>query len=275
MSKEQKSKRTRIDLYNLIKDRKNIFNKNNMETKYVRVPFEVELAKKITNGECDGRIVTRDGMNARIICWDKKSGSRYSIVALLDVDTEEFIFTYTVNGFEVVDIESETDLFLEIPQNITFKDGDVLFCCGNHEWIFIYKKGKIKTDFYVALGDDGNIYFDEFLMDDREIKELRHATEEETQRMIYALKSNIDEKAKKYLERFFPKHSKSSNTGKNCEFKPFDKVLVRDNDELSWCCDIFSHKSKDGKYVCIGFYWKYCIPYNEQTAHLLGTTENY
>lgn len=27
-----------------------------METKYVRVPFEVKLAKKITNGEVDGRI---------------------------------------------------------------------------------------------------------------------------------------------------------------------------------------------------------------------------
>lgn len=86
-----------------------------MEIKYVRVPFEVELAKKITNGECDGRIVTRDGMNARIICWDKKSDSIYSIVALLDVNTEEFIFTYTVNGFEVVDIESDTDLFFGNP----------------------------------------------------------------------------------------------------------------------------------------------------------------
>lgn len=32
-----------------------------METKYVKVPFEVELAKKITNGEVEGRIIDNDG----------------------------------------------------------------------------------------------------------------------------------------------------------------------------------------------------------------------
>ena len=32
-----------------------------METKYVRVPFDIEMAKKITNGKVEGRVVTRDG----------------------------------------------------------------------------------------------------------------------------------------------------------------------------------------------------------------------
>lgn len=41
-----------------------------METKYVKVPFEVELAKKITNGEVEGRIVTRGGRSARVVCYD-------------------------------------------------------------------------------------------------------------------------------------------------------------------------------------------------------------
>lgn len=43
-----------------------------METKYVRVPFEVELAKKITEKLVDGRIVTRDGRSVRVVCWDRK-----------------------------------------------------------------------------------------------------------------------------------------------------------------------------------------------------------
>ena len=53
--------------------------------KLVRVPFDLELAKKITNGECDGRIVTRDGKNARVVCWDKKKGD-FPIVALISGD---------------------------------------------------------------------------------------------------------------------------------------------------------------------------------------------
>ena len=43
-----------------------------METKYVRVPFDVEMAKKITNGEVEGRVVTRDGRSVRILCFDRK-----------------------------------------------------------------------------------------------------------------------------------------------------------------------------------------------------------
>jgi hypothetical protein len=41
-----------------------------MEHKLVKVPFDVELAKKITNKECEGKIVTRSGRSARIVCFD-------------------------------------------------------------------------------------------------------------------------------------------------------------------------------------------------------------
>lgn len=266
MSKEQKSKRTRIDLYNLIKDRKNIFNKNNMETKYVRVPFEVELAKKITNGECDGRIVTRDGMNARIICCDKKSGSIYSIVALLDANTEEFIFTYTVNGFEVLDIESDTDLMLEIPEYMTFKDGDILICeCGTP---FVYKDTKDRHgnfSAYCGIDLQGNIFFD---MKGWTYSIKGHANEEQKKNIIEALKTSKEPKAKEYLKRFFNIEQKQEY-----EFKPFDKVLVKDHDEDSeWRCDLFSRKNEDGLYICVGSIYEQCIPY-EGNEHLLGTTD--
>lgn len=60
-----------------------------------------------------------------------------------------------------------------------------------------------------------------------------------------------------------------------CPFKPFDKVLVRDNEEDLWYANFFTHYNGDDKYypyVCIGTHYRYCIPYNEHTAHLLGTT---
>lgn len=61
------------------------------------------------------------------------------------------------------------------------------------------------------------------------------------------------------------------------EFKPFDKVLVSNElfDNGVWCADIFSHKNEKGEFVCVGSGWMHCIPYNDQTAHLLGTTENW
>lgn len=62
-----------------------------------------------------------------------------------------------------------------------------------------------------------------------------------------------------------------------CPFKPFDKVLVRDTDEQAWCANYFSHYKNDPDYfyVCINGIYHYCIPYNEHTAHLLGTTDPY
>lgn len=62
------------------------------------------------------------------------------------------------------------------------------------------------------------------------------------------------------------------------QFKPFDQVLVRDNDTHLWKCGIFSHynhKEHEFVYSCVGSIYKYCIPYNENTAHLLGTCNPY
>ena len=56
--------------------------------------------------------------------------------------------------------------------------------------------------------------------------------------------------------------------------KPFDKVLVKDKDE--WACTLFSHIVNGHnyyKYKCCNFLlYRYCIPYNDDTKHLVGTT---
>lgn len=59
------------------------------------------------------------------------------------------------------------------------------------------------------------------------------------------------------------------------ELKPFDKVLVRDFSKDKWSISFFSFKKKD-LYVCINHCsWNQCIPYNEETSHLLGTTDDW
>ena len=66
-------------------------------------------------------------------------------------------------------------------------------------------------------------------------------------------------------ERFDPK-----------TLKPFDKVLVkRSGKEDSWTCNIFSSYSKGTGYdfECLDDVYENCIPYNDNTKHLVGTTD--
>ena len=58
--------------------------------------------------------------------------------------------------------------------------------------------------------------------------------------------------------------------------QPFDKVLVRDSNSEGWMVQLFSYiiESKNiYPYVCIAYNYKYCIPYNDDTKHLVGTTD--
>lgn len=73
-----------------------------------------------------------------------------------------------------------------------------------------------------------------------------------------------------YKELELPKpHYNISN------FKPYQKVLIRFGNNDTWRADFFSHIKEDrGRYfVGIGYANKQCIPYNDDTKHLLGTTD--
>ena len=55
--------------------------------------------------------------------------------------------------------------------------------------------------------------------------------------------------------------------------KPFDKVLVRENFNEEWYCNVFSHRSSCGYAHVDGCSYDYCIPYNDDTKHLAGTSK--
>lgn len=68
------------------------------------------------------------------------------------------------------------------------------------------------------------------------------------------------------VERFDPK-----------TLQPFDKILVRDTNNETWSCGLFSHiENLDDEYplYTVGTCNKVCIPYNDETKHLLGTKED-
>ena len=58
--------------------------------------------------------------------------------------------------------------------------------------------------------------------------------------------------------------------------QPFDKVLVRDVYKGCWACTLFSHIDNDMSFpvYCSSDCFATCIPYNEETKHLVGTTED-
>ena len=59
--------------------------------------------------------------------------------------------------------------------------------------------------------------------------------------------------------------------------QPFDKVLVRDFLSDNWMADFFEKIEEhdiDYNVTCVICKWAQCIPYNEETKHLLGTRED-
>lgn len=63
-------------------------------------------------------------------------------------------------------------------------------------------------------------------------------------------------------------------------FQPFDKVLMRDGDTFEWIPSFLDSviKEPSGEYLAVGLIlrckWRMCIPYNDETKHLLGTKDD-
>jgi len=58
------------------------------------------------------------------------------------------------------------------------------------------------------------------------------------------------------------------------QFKPFEKVLVRNHNGQAWKISLYSYFSRDfaNPHACIEDCYNQCIPY-EGNEHLLGTTD--
>lgn len=150
---------------------------------------------------------------------------------------------------------------LKIEKQLEFKDGDIVVY-GKSVAICrrIYKH---TLSFYVSLTEMfGLLFADEV----KSSEEYRYVTEEEKKQLFDALEKegNAWDAEKKQFVDLKPK----------IEFKPFDKVVVRDTEYSTWCADLFSHIDEDYRYACVGATWSFCIPYNEETAKLIGTTNN-
>ena len=76
------------------------------------------------------------------------------------------------------------------------------------------------------------------------------------------------------FERFWDKPKKERFDPKT--FQPFDKVLgFYEVEGGSWECALFSHLNEtERSVICAGIIYDKCIPYNEETKHLVGTNDD-
>lgn len=166
---------------------------------------------------------------------------------------------------------------LEIEQpKQEFKDGDILYSNLVGNKIFIAKieeKGILHSYVYM------DIYNKVLNIDKNETfaisgciynGNIRLATDSEKQQLFDALA--------KEGRRWNPDTKKIEDLPKKCEFKPMDWCLMKDSTTYWELCQFAYTRKIHGTtiYSAVGglIYYK-CIPYNDQTKHLLGTTDEW
>ena len=151
-------------------------------------------------------------------------------------------------------------------------DGDIAFAdYGNRQDMFIVTGRTSSYDGYtsfisldlnhmtLSLGCKTSFF-------KKDLCELRLATEAEKQQLFDALakKGKTWDAVKKQIVDLKTKWTP----------KPFDRVITR-TPETPWTANFFSHIDSDGIKNCIDDRYIMCLPYNDETAKLIGTTNNW
>lgn len=155
-----------------------------------------------------------------------------------------------------------------------FKDGDIVFMKGIKDGYFAncifilrseYKDGDERAFYYAFYNADDKFTTAEY-GNTRVHYSLRSATDSEKQQLFDALA--------KEGKAWDSEHKMIVDLKQKAGFKPFDKVLVRDDETSEWKANFYSQMGAFGGYECISGVWGDCIPY-EGNEHLLGTTDNF
>ena len=162
---------------------------------------------------------------------------------------------------------------LEIEKQTGFKDGDIAFAdYGNRQDVFIVSD---KTDLSEGYSSFISLDLSSLTLSmgyrtcffKKDLCKLRLATDSEKKQLFDALE--------KEGKRWDIEKKQIVDLKLKWTPKPFNKVVVRCGKADKWSIDFFSYKVSNG-YICTGDAWfGYCLPYNEETAHLLGTTDDW
>lgn len=193
--------------------------------------------------------------------------------ASFNIETEDAAQTY------IKTIEEKLDGILNLESleienaHPEYNDGDIVYM-GNawNEYIGIIKNrtsgNQIETYAHCHKDSKEEAVLGLWL-NKNDSDELRLATNSEKQQLFDALAEEgkaWDSDKKQIVD-----------LPKKCEFKVFEKVLVRESKTDEWTPNFFFKIHRDDeRYVMVcGDMYNYCIPYNEETSHLLGTTDEW
>lgn len=205
----------------------------------------------------------------------KFNGSQENTVSVLSKynDGRDIFSTFTENGsFYSGYSQSECLLFPSSKMHDWtkfFKRGDVVYSKAGK--IFAIFEGWVNDD-YTEFNTTINFYVDDASYGKEEICYTNcfvKASDEERATFI----ANAEEH---YNGKYNPETLQVEPMKPECQFKPFDKVLVRNYKDAKWNVNFFSYY-EDGaeyKYHCLISSYRYCIHY-EGNEHFLNTTKPY
>ena len=160
---------------------------------------------------------------------------------------------------------------LEIEKQQEFKDGDIITITTKIGNIltFIFRAEDVKKYYCHALLYGKIVIANDDSFCKKDFYTARQSTEEEQKQLFDALakENKAWDSVKKQIVNLKTKWTP----------KPFDRVVTRVDDDAIWTANIFSHIDSYGEYNtigCVGGY-PYCLPYNEETAKLIGTTKEW
>jgi hypothetical protein len=153
-----------------------------------------------------------------------------------------------------------------------FKNGDIAFAdYGNRQNVFIVSD---KTDLSEGYSSFISLDLSSLTLSmgcricffKKDLCKLRLATDSEKQQLFDALA--------KEGKRWDSEKNQIVDLKPKWTPKPFEKIIALDPTKKIWTIDFFSYKFH-GKYFGLsGYSWDECLPYNEETAKLIGTTKD-
>ena len=136
-----------------------------MKTNYKNIPFNIELAKKITSGKMKGEIIARSGKKVRILAFDIHN-TTYPIAAVIKANNasdQEVVSIFTNEGKYEKILNTPNDLFIRIPTY--YKDYSNFKPCkwqsclvreiDNECWIVRACAGSNRVGDYLFYDDNG------------------------------------------------------------------------------------------------------------------------
>lgn len=224
------------------------------------IPFDFNLAMAISRGEKEGEIISHtegeeEEENA-IIAYVSKMDKKYPLL-VMSQGKEEYGAWFNKKGES--DILPDSKLYIKIKKTETFKDKDILV--SDSGFIFMLDtNGKFKTSMHVGLYTNGKLTFGGAARSN-DIEWFKRANMKERFKLMFALMESKDNRAIKLLKKLHGVEEK-------VDFKPFDKVLVKDKREDKWKASFFVRKVGELYECVLGFKYDQCIPF-EENEHLL------